>query len=218
MEGFKYQITVKALLRKGKEIGDIDYTPVYFNSANKTLINFDNYDLDKSFQEILYRINNWINERSGWMIESINGEYVNISIYSPLIGSTYTELPDKLKNPMKGQTNIKNSDNKCFLWCHIRHLNLVKRHSEGITKVDKKMVDDLDYEGIKFHLSKKDYCSIERQNNICINIFCYGKSLTYPIYVSYQKFHNSIDLLLTSDGNKSHYVLRQKHLCYTCYV
>ena len=42
MEGFKYQITVKALLRKGKEIGDIDYTPVYFNSANKTLINFDN--------------------------------------------------------------------------------------------------------------------------------------------------------------------------------
>ena len=39
---------------------------------------------------------------------------MNISIYSPLIGSTYTELPDKLKNPMKVLINIKNNDNKSF--------------------------------------------------------------------------------------------------------
>ena len=44
---------------------------------------------DKYFQEILYRIDNWINEGSGWAIESINGEYVNISIYSPLSASSY---------------------------------------------------------------------------------------------------------------------------------
>ena len=65
------------------------------------------FNLDKYFQDILYRIDNWINEGSGWRVESINGEYVNISIYSPLIGSTYTQLPDKLKNPMKGPINIK---------------------------------------------------------------------------------------------------------------
>ena len=39
---------------------------------------------DKSFQEILYRTDIWINEGSGWVIELLNGEYVNISIYSPL--------------------------------------------------------------------------------------------------------------------------------------
>ena len=53
--------------------------------------------LDKSFQENLYRIDNWINEGSAWIIESIEAQYVNISIYSPLIGSTYIELSDKLK-------------------------------------------------------------------------------------------------------------------------
>ena len=58
--------------------------------------------LDKSFQEIQYRIDNWFNEGSGWIIESIQSQYVNISVYTPLSGSTYTELPDKLKNPMKG--------------------------------------------------------------------------------------------------------------------
>ena len=67
---------------------DIEYAPVYFNSATKTVVNYDKYDLDKSFQEILYRIDNRINEGFGWIIESIEAQYVNTSVYSPLIGST----------------------------------------------------------------------------------------------------------------------------------
>ena len=62
---FKYQITAKVLLSKYKEDGDKEFAPVYFNSAAKTVTNYE-YMLDKSFQEILYRIDNWINEGSGW--------------------------------------------------------------------------------------------------------------------------------------------------------
>ena len=127
---------MKVLLSKHKLNEDIEYAPVYFNYATKTVINSDKYDLDKSFQEILYGIDNWINEGSGWIIGSIEAQYVNISIYSPLIGTTY--IPDKLKNPMKGLINSKNNDNKCFLWCHIKHLNLVKTHPQKIAKVHKK--------------------------------------------------------------------------------
>ena len=115
MKGLKYQITVTVLLCKHKQNGDIDYALVCFNSSAKTLINSDEYDLDKSFQDILYRIDNWSNEGSGWIIESIEGQFVNISVYSLLIGSTYIEISDKLKNPMKGLINIKNNVNKCFL-------------------------------------------------------------------------------------------------------
>ena len=35
------------------------------------------------------------------------------------------------------------------------------------------MVNDLNYEGIKFPVSRKYYCKIERKNNICINVFSY---------------------------------------------
>ena len=49
------------------------------------------------------------------MIEYIDAEYVNISIYSPLSVSSYIELPNKFKNLMKSLINIKNNDNKCFL-------------------------------------------------------------------------------------------------------
>ena len=54
--------------------------------------------LKNPFKKISYRTDNWINEGSGLIIESIEAQYVNISVFSPLIGGTYVELPDKLKN------------------------------------------------------------------------------------------------------------------------
>ena len=66
MDGFKYQITMMVKLRKEKINGDNEYADVYFNSITKTVINLDfEYSIDKSFEEILYRIDNWINEGSG---------------------------------------------------------------------------------------------------------------------------------------------------------
>ena len=84
------------LLSKHKGNKDIEFSPVYFNSTTKAVINFK-YNIEKSFQEILYRIDNWINEGSGWVIESIDAKSMNISIYSPLSGNSYVELPRRLK-------------------------------------------------------------------------------------------------------------------------
>ena len=64
MAVFRYQITVKILLSKDKGKGDIEVAPVYCNSTTKTVIS-SKYDLDKSFQEILYRIDNCITEKCG---------------------------------------------------------------------------------------------------------------------------------------------------------
>ena len=101
VKGFKYQITLKVLLSKEKQDKSVEYFLVHSNSTTTTVIN-SKYNLYRFFQEILFRIDNWINEGSGWIIESINGEYVNISMYSPLVGSTFVELPVKLNNSKKG--------------------------------------------------------------------------------------------------------------------
>ena len=77
------------------------------------------------------------------IIESINSKYINISAYRPLIGSTYVKLPVELRNPNRGLINIKNSNQKCFLWCHIRHIDPVKIHPEKITQKNKRLVNDL---------------------------------------------------------------------------
>ena len=100
MEGFKYQITVKVLLKKYKPNREIEFAPIYFNSLAKLVINH-RYKLNKSFQEILYRIDAWINKGSGWIVESIESQYINITAYKPLVGSSYINLPIELRTPKK---------------------------------------------------------------------------------------------------------------------
>ena len=48
------------------------------------------------------------------------------------------KLSPELRSSKKGLINIRNSDQKCFLWFHIRHINPVKVHPERPTKEDKK--------------------------------------------------------------------------------
>ena len=49
------------------------------------------------------------------------------------------------------------------------------------------MVNDIDYVDIKFPVSKKDYSRIEKENNVCVNVFCYENDLVYPVNVSRKK-------------------------------
>ena len=93
---FKYQIRLKVVLKNG----GIQFSQVYFSSATKTVINHK-FSLGTDFQEVLYRIDNWINEGSGWIVEPIKSQYINISIYRPLSGSSYIKLPVELKSPKK---------------------------------------------------------------------------------------------------------------------
>ena len=57
--------------------------------------------LENAFQEIFYRIDNWINEGSGWIVELIESQYINVSTYRPLSRSSYIKLPFELKRPKK---------------------------------------------------------------------------------------------------------------------
>ena len=96
-----------------KTSDEVECSPVYFNSLTKTIIN-GKFKLDHSFQEIIYRLENWISHGSGWVVEEIYSHYLNISCHLPLSGSTYIKLLAELDHPMKGLINIKNDDNKCF--------------------------------------------------------------------------------------------------------
>ena len=63
IKDFKYQITVNVLLRRNKEDGDIEFAPVYFSSATKTVINFDKYMFDNLFKKLF----------TGWIIRLMKG-------------------------------------------------------------------------------------------------------------------------------------------------
>ena len=55
-------------------------------------------------------------------------------------------------------------------------------------------------------MQEKDFNKIEVKSNISINVFRYENRLVFPIYISDQKFEDSVDLLLLIDNDKSHYM------------
>ena len=96
LKGFKCQLTLCILLSKQKSKNEIEYRTVYFNSLTKTVISDNNYFLDDCFNEIIYNVENWISHGSGWNVDHILSQYLNISSYRPLSGSTYCKLPKEL--------------------------------------------------------------------------------------------------------------------------
>ena len=127
--------------------------------------------------------------------------------------------------------NIKNKDDECFRWCHIRHLNPQIKHPERIRKADKQLIGGLNYEGTEFPVSQKHYNKIEKQNSIRINGFGYEKGQPFPIQISKEKFEDQMNLLLITKDEKRHYILikdfnrfmynkskhkERKHFCVYC--
>ena len=232
MKGLKYVETLKVTFNKISD-GEIVIKNGYFNSKVQTIINHTeiNEALQMSKQNILNQISQWISEGSGWTIKSVDSNYLNIIKYKPMKGSSYIQLPSELRNSAKGLINMKNEDNECFRWCHIRHLNPQEKYPQRIRKVDKPYVKNLDYSGVEFPVNVKHYNKIEKQNSININVFGYENKEPYPIYVSKEKYEDHIELLLITKNENKHYVLikdfnkfmynqtkheHRKHFCMCC--
>ena len=141
-KSFKYQITSKVLLKRYKPNGEIESAPVYFSSVAKTVMNH-RFKLKNSFQEVSYMIDVWVNEGPDWIVKSIESQYVNISTYRPLSGSSYISLPIELRNQRKGLINIKNRDQKCFYCAMLDILILEKNIQKEWEKLMKNLLSIL---------------------------------------------------------------------------
>ena len=207
-KGFKFVETLQVKFVKYSNDKKIQKNG-YFNSTTDLIINETDIKLAilASQQQILNKIAQWISEGSGWTIQSIENHYINIVNYSPLKGSSYIKLPQELRNSAKGLINMKNKDNECFRWCHIRHSNPQDKDPQRIKNTDKQYIEKLDYSSIEFPVTVKQINKIEKQNNICINLFGYEEKQKFPIYISKEKYQDHMELLLITEGENKHYVL-----------
>ena len=121
--------------------------------------------------------------------------FLNVSKCNSLEGKSYIPLPKELQHHNKGLININNKDDKCFLWCHVRHLNPQEPNPQRIKRTDKELAEQLNYEGIEFRVKAKHYNKIEVENKI---------------YKSKNaEYEDEINLLLTANDETNHYVYIQ---------
>ena len=108
MKGFKFIEMLEVTFEKdtinsktGKRVRI--YKTAFFNGKAKIVTKVDDIEpeLNMSRQEIMNAIDKRVSEGSGWVIDSINNHYINVTTYKPLHGSTYIELPIELKIQQK---------------------------------------------------------------------------------------------------------------------
>ena len=121
----KVKLILKCYMEKSSILGEIVIRPSNFSSNIE--VNLDGTDEDELYITMTERIIENMAamqqvEGSGWRLHSIIKLELHTVSYNPLRGETWVPLPKKLAN--KGAIiNMKNKDNKCFLWCVLRALN-----------------------------------------------------------------------------------------------
>ena len=168
-KGIKWYLSLKVKYSKTNNAGEEVTTEPIFRSKNVATTNHDEVDeqLARAFQQLYKAQEEFQREGSGWNLQEIILFEINTAKYQPLMGSSYIPLPNYLATK-KAVINIKNEDQKCFVWSVLAQLNPC-HHSDRVINYIKNE-QDLNLKCVHFPTPLHDIPIFER-NNISINAF-----------------------------------------------
>ncbi|XP_066905881.1 uncharacterized protein [Halyomorpha halys] len=157
-------------------------------------------------------------KQSGWALYSINNLELCVNQHNPFYGSSYIDLPKKIKD-RKAIINVKNNDEKCFLYAIKSALYPAERDGERVSKyinVGLELDEIFKKEKIEFPVELTSIQNFEKKSNISINVYTYednggyeGDYAIYPLYHTKNKQEKHVNLLLIKDETslelRSHY-------------
>ena len=180
--------------------------------CSKTYINLESTNseklVNKCFRKILNDIEEYNSNGSGWYFKEVLKLEVNAVDYNPAKGSSYIDLPKWIKDK-EAIINIKNRDDKCFLWCILRHIYPKKNDGQYLKDL-RKYEFSLNTKGITFPMSVNNITKFEKLNPELpgINVFSVDDINTiYPLRMADRDCKNTIDLFLYEEKGVSHYSL-----------
>ena len=208
--GIKTILYLNCIMQK---LSDVTIVQKFAFHSSIVLI-LENTDVGEVYNDMADQIEELVQkmeeaEGSGWVFLKIINLTLHTAKWDPLNAGSYIDLPANLKNK-KAIINMKNQDDKCFLWCVLRALNPKNTNPDRIDKDLKSKQDTLNMEGIKYPVSFRDIDRFESLNpNISISVFGYNQDeRVYPLKVSkYTGCEHDITSMLLKDGENSHYCL-----------
>lgn len=164
---------------------------------------------------VLRKIDDAVMQGSGFTLLSINELVVEINQYDPLRGSSYIELPKYLANK-HAIINVKNRDDKCFMWAVLAALHPAPRDGDRLTKYIQYQ-NELNFTGIKFPMQVQSIEKFERLNEtISINVYMYDSSVQkiLPLRLTKNRKGNHIHLMLLSQPAQNVDSIPKQHYCW----
>ena len=156
-------------------------TPVEFAFHSKDLkLVLEGTDISELYngmadeiEEEIQKVEN--SEGSGYTFVKVIKLVLHVTKWQPLYGSSYMPLDPYLANK-KAIINMKNEDDKCFMWCVLRALYPKDKNSERIDKDLKSKQDIINMKGICYPVSLNGIKRFEELNpNISISVLGYNK-------------------------------------------
>ena len=187
---------------------DGDLKKFAFHSKGLKLV-LEGTDIIKLYDEMTDEIEEEIQrveeaESSGWVFHEVISLVLHTTRWEPLYGSSYIPLDPYLANK-KAIINMKNEDDKCFMWCVLRALYPKDKNAERIDKDLKSKQDIINMKGICYPVSLNGIKRFEDLNpNISISVLGYNKEEgVFPLRISkYTGCDYDIVLLLLKEAEK----------------
>ena len=166
-------------------------TPVEFAFHSKDLkLVLEGTDISELYNEMADEIEEEIqkvenSEGSGYTFVKVIKLVLHTTKWEPLYGSSYIPLDPYLANK-KAIINMKNEDDKCFMWCVLRALYPKDKNAERIDKDLKSKQDIINMKGIHYPVSLNGIKRFEDLNpNISISVLGYSKKKgVLPLQIS----------------------------------
>ena len=214
-KNIKFRLVLVCIMEKQIYTKDgltaIENSKAYFSSETYENLRSDEAmkKVEGSFESIEGKIQSYIQDGSAWQFKEVEQLEIHTTEYNPTNGSSYIDLPKWIKDK-KAIINIKNKDDKCFLWCILRYLHPKEKDAEWIGDF-KKYENSLNTKGITFPIKEKDITKFENLNPDLpgINVFYLDeKNCIRPSReIKNKDCKNTIDLFLNERDGKSHYTL-----------
>ena len=147
---------------------------------------------------------------SGWGLLQNVSLLIDVITFQIRNGGTNIPLIKKFKNK-KALVNIKNNDEKCFLWCVLFHFfsKNVKKGKQDLAESYLPYKKVFQFENIKFPITTKDVTKFEKINlkhDISINVYTYLRGKFGILRIAKEEKTKHIDLLLLERADTFHYV------------
>ena len=183
------------------------FKEIYFNSNIEVLTSVNKIDfiINNIIVKFMKDLEEMQKSGSGGVFAGIIKTEVKMSKSKNILGGSYVDLPLKIKNK-QACVNIKNDDNKCFLWSLLayKHYDEIKSKSKNEVRHYKKYIDSIKVpEHAYFPVDIGQIHLWEEENKIKINFFVLDESENIKIeYHSHIKSKNVCNILLHNE----HYV------------
>ncbi|XP_071446155.1 uncharacterized protein [Hetaerina americana] len=159
--------------------------------------------VEEAFSKLMREKSEFQAKGSGWTPAAVIGMELWINKYNPLRGSTFIELPAKIKNT-KAVINVKNKDQYCFKYA--TWAKNIERDPQSVSKYNTQACHmGYNWDCIAYPVELKDIPKFERANNISINVFgLTDKNLVYPLKIVDHELEDHRDLLYISNEITAH--------------